>query len=95
MIARIIAATVLCASASSLYAQEASFSTGLARQINPGLIDCGPGSRVSAVGEIISNENTMRTVPAATNFESAPKASDYVVQSICSLVKTRSSPCVK
>ncbi len=76
MIARIIAATVLCASASSLHAQEASFSTGLARQINPGLIDCGPGSRISAVGEIRSNENRMRTVPAATNFESASKATD-------------------
>ncbi|ASJ76319.1 hypothetical protein [Granulosicoccus antarcticus] len=78
MIARIIAAAVLCASTSvsSLYAQEASFSTGLASQIKPGLIDCGPGSRLSAVGEIRSNENTMRTVPAATNFESAPKASD-------------------
>ncbi len=76
MIARILAATVLCASASGLYAQEASFSTGLARQINPGLIECGPGSRVSAVGEIKSNENTMRTVPAATHFGSAPKASD-------------------
>lgn len=76
MIARLIVATVLCVSTSGLYAQEASFSTGPARQINPGLIDCGPGSRIGAVGAIKSNENTMRTVPAATNFESAPKAAD-------------------
>ncbi len=76
MIARIIALIVLCASVSDLYAQEAAFTTGLAREVNPGLIDCGPKSQPSAVGEIRSNENAIRTVPAATNFDSAPKASD-------------------
>lgn len=78
MIARIIVAALLlaCASASDLRAQEAAYTTGPARVINPGLIDCGPGSLASAVGEIRSNDNTMRTVPAATHFETAPKASD-------------------
>lgn len=78
MIARIILAALLCAcaSVSNLFAQEAAFTTGTARMINPGLIDCGPNSLASAVGEIRSNDNTLRTVPAPTNYESAPKASD-------------------
>ncbi|NND91270.1 MAG: hypothetical protein HKN42_10430 [Granulosicoccus sp.] len=76
MIVRIIVVAVLCASVSDLYAQEAAFTTGLAKEINPGLIDCGPGSLASAVGEIKSQDNTVRIVPAATNFDSASKASD-------------------
>ena len=76
MLARLITVSVLCVSASSLYAQDAAYSTGPARQANPGLVDCGPESRVSAVGEIKSNDGTIRTVPAATHFESAPKASN-------------------
>lgn len=57
-------------------AQEPSFSSGLAKTINKGLIDCGRSSRVSAVGEITADDGTTWTVPAATNYESAPRATD-------------------
>lgn len=59
-------------------AQEApSFSSGIARTINPGLIDCpGWGSRVSAVGRITSEDGKQWIVPAPTNFTAALKASD-------------------
>lgn len=57
-------------------AQEARFTTGLADEINPGLFDCGDRSRVSAVGEIASEDGTVWTVPAATNFETAPHPAD-------------------
>lgn len=76
MIARILALVVLCGSYSVSQAQEAAFTTGIAKPIIPSLLDCGPGSRVSAVGQIKSNDNALRTVPAVTNFEVAPKASD-------------------
>ena len=76
MIARFIAFAVLCASVSGLHAQEAAFSTGPAKQINPGLIDCGEGSRVSAVGEIKANDGMMKIVPATVHFDTAPKATD-------------------
>ncbi|MGQ7844613.1 hypothetical protein ACUNV4_09060 [Granulosicoccus sp. 3-233] len=76
MIVRILAVIVLCTSIPALHAQEAAYTTGIARQTIPSLIDCGPEFRNSAVGEIKSNESRVRTVPAATNFESAPKASD-------------------
>ena len=67
---------MLCAVAASASAQEASFSTGPATQIDAGLIDCGRGSRPSALGEIVSDDGTLWTVPAATQFDSAPKATD-------------------
>lgn len=57
-------------------AQEVSFSTGPATVINDGLIDCGKRSRPSAVGEIVSEDGTKRTVPAATHFITGPKAAD-------------------
>lgn len=57
-------------------AQEVSFSTGPATVINSGLIDCGARTRVSAVGEIVSDDGTKRIVPAETHFETAPKAPD-------------------
>lgn len=57
-------------------AQDPSFTTGLATQINPGLFDCGDRSRVSAVGTIKSDDGTEWTVPAATNFKTAEKAAD-------------------
>lgn len=61
----------------SAFAQEGpSFSTGFAKTINPGLIDCGRGSRVSAVGEITAEDGTQWTVPAATNYLTAPHAAD-------------------
>lgn len=57
-------------------AQEATFTTGLATEINPGLFDCGPGTRASAVGEIKSDDGSVWTVPAATNYGTAPFAAD-------------------
>jgi hypothetical protein len=57
-------------------AQEATFTTGLATEVNSSLIDCGLGSRVSAVGEITSDDGIVWTVPAATRFETAAKATD-------------------
>ncbi|PVB60462.1 hypothetical protein [Labrenzia sp. 011] len=62
--------------AAPVVAQEASFSTGPAKTIVESLIDCGPGSRTSAVGEIVSDDGTRRTVPAATHYLSAPHAPD-------------------
>ncbi len=62
---------LLCAPAK---AEEVSFSTGPATTINEGLIDCGWRSRPSAVGEIMSDDGRMRTVPAATQFHSGPHA---------------------
>ena len=57
-------------------AQEVSFSTGSAVETNAGLIDCGGRTRVSAVGEIVSEDGIKRTVPAETRFLTAPKAAD-------------------
>ncbi len=57
-------------------AQSVSFSTGPATVINKGLIDCGARARVSAVGEIVSEDGTKRIVPAETHFDTAPKAPD-------------------
>ena len=59
-----------------LMAQEATFTTGLAAEVNPGLFDCGSNTRTSAVGEIASDDGTIWTVPAATNYGNAPFASD-------------------
>ncbi|WP_299474069.1 hypothetical protein [uncultured Roseibium sp.] len=57
-------------------AQAATFTTGLATETNPGLFDCGPKSRASAVGEIASDDGTVWTVPASTNYGKVPFASD-------------------
>ena len=57
-------------------AQEATFTTGLAIEINPGLFDCGPRTRTSAVGEIASDDGTVWIVPAATNYGKVPFAPD-------------------
>ena len=73
---RLSVLTALVCAATTLTAQEATFTTGLATEINPGLFDCGGGSRPSAVGEIASDDGTVWTVPAATNFETAPHAAD-------------------
>lgn len=59
-----------------VHAEEVAFSTGPAVTIIDGLIDCGRGSRVSAVGEITTDDGTTRTVPAATQFQTGPKAPD-------------------
>ena len=76
MIKSITFCTVLCVVSTIVSAQEPSFTTGLAKQVTPNLFDCGSKSRVSAVGEIASDDGTVWTVPAATNFETALKASD-------------------
>lgn len=68
----VLIATISLSSA----AQEASFTTGLATETIPGLLDCGSRSRVSAVGEIASEDGAVWTVPAATNYGKAPFAAD-------------------
>ena len=60
----------------STLAEQPSFSKGVATQINSGLKDCGSRSRISAVGEIKSEDGKVWTVPAKTNFETAAKTSD-------------------
>ncbi len=57
-------------------AQDVSFSTGPATTVIEGLIDCGARTRVSAVGQIESEDGTLRTVPAETNYQTAPHATD-------------------
>lgn len=57
-------------------AQPATFTSGPAAMIQQNLFDCGRGSRVSAVGEITAKDGSVWTVPAATNFETATKATD-------------------
>ena len=66
--------------ASPVMAEQPSFTKGIATTINPGLIDCGGRSRVSAVGEITSEDGLKWTVPAKTEFETATKASDLFNQ---------------
>ncbi len=66
-----------CATMSiSLMAQEPAFTTGLAKEIHPGLFDCGSRSRASAVGEIASDDGRVWTVPAATHYGKVPFAAD-------------------
>ena len=62
--------------AGSATAEQPSFSMGKATQINTGLKDCGNRSRISAVGEIKSEDGKVWTVPAKTNFLTATKATD-------------------
>lgn len=71
-----LAGVLLAIAPVGLTAQEATFTTGRATEINPGLLDCGKGSRVSAVGEIASDDGMVWTVPAATNYGNAPFAAD-------------------
>lgn len=72
----VAAAALLLAAPTLGSAQEPSFSTGPATTIVDGLIDCGRGTRVSAVGEITSDDGQVRTVPAATHYQTAPHAAD-------------------
>lgn len=71
-----IVVLLLATAPMQVMAQKATFTTGPATVIHPGLFDCGPGSRVSAVGEITADDGTVWTVPAATNYGQAPFASD-------------------
>lgn len=72
----ILAAATTTLSAAPSFAQEVSFSTGPAKTVIEGLIDCGSRSRPSGVGEITSEDGTVRTVPAATQYQTAPHAPD-------------------
>lgn len=72
----ILAAATTTLSAAPTFAQEVSFSTGPAKTVIEGLIDCGSRSRPSAVGEITSEEGAVRTVPAATHYQTGPHAPD-------------------
>lgn len=72
----ILASALIATCTTGAIAQEATFTTGLATEINPGLFDCGPKTRKSAVGEITSEDGTVWTVPATTNYGSAPFAAD-------------------
>jgi hypothetical protein len=62
--------------ASPALTQQPSFTQGPARMIESGLLDCGPRSRVSAVGTITSEDGKVWTVPAETAFKTAVKAAD-------------------
>lgn len=66
----------LLAVCSGALAQSPSFTTGFAKTTQASLIDCGSGSRVSAVGQITAEDGTVWVVPAQTHFQSAPKAAD-------------------
>lgn len=57
-------------------AEAPSFTKGIAKTTQPSLIDCGFRSRNTAVGEITSEDGKVWTVPAATAFETGPKATD-------------------
>ncbi len=58
-----------------------SFTTGLAKTVNPGLYACkGASARMSAVGKIRAEDGTEWIVPAQTHFQSAEKASDLFNQ---------------
>ncbi len=56
--------------------EKPSFTSGRAQTVHEGLRDCGWRSRTSAVGRITSADGKTWTVPAQTNFETAPKATD-------------------
>lgn len=54
----------------------ASFSRGLGTTTTNSLIDCGRGSRVSAVGKITAEDGSEWILPASTSFTDSPKAAD-------------------
>ena len=55
---------------------QPSWTTGIATQMNAGLIECGSRSRVSAVGKVTADDGTVWTVPADTHFRTGPIAID-------------------
>ncbi|MDP5220655.1 hypothetical protein Q5Y75_26055 [Ruegeria sp. 2205SS24-7] len=71
-----IAGVLLATVPIGVAAQETAFTTGLATVVNPGLFDCGPNSRVSAVGKVVSDDGTVWTVPAETHYGTVPFAAD-------------------
>ncbi len=73
-------AAIFAAVTTAALAQDAAFTTGPATTTNPGLVECGPGSRISAVGEIADESGTLWVVPAATQYGTAPMAADLFNQ---------------
>lgn len=69
-------AAEICVAAFPVIAQDVTFSTGPATTVIDQLIDCGPRSRPSAVGEIVSEDGKTRIVPAQTHFQAGPLAPD-------------------
>lgn len=66
--------------------ESASFTTGPAKTIHPGLFTChGSRARVSPVGTLRSDDGRQWTVPADTHFQTAIKAADLYNQ--CSGVR--------
>ncbi|MBU2879159.1 hypothetical protein [Aliiglaciecola lipolytica] len=64
----------------TVMAEQPTFTMGPATQTHAGLIDCGGKSRLSAVGEIKSEDGIVWIVPAENNYEKAPKAADLFNQ---------------
>lgn len=58
------------------YTGSGVLSQGRATTVNEGLVQCGGGSRVSAVGEITDLAGTKWTVPSATAISEGTKATD-------------------
>lgn len=76
---KLLLASIICMAIglpTALLAAEPSFTSGLGKTVTPSLLDCGKGSRVSAVGKIKAEDGTEWTVPAATNYTTAPHAFD-------------------
>ena len=69
-------AAIFAAATTSAVAQDTAFTTGPATTTNPGLVDCGGGSRKSADGELADDSGTLWVVPAATQYGKAPMAAD-------------------
>ncbi len=73
MIKKII---IFCFFSTMAQAQEPSITSGLATKTHDNLIDCGPRSRITAVGTITSTDGKEWAVPADTAFLTADKATD-------------------
>lgn len=56
--------------------EEVSFSSTLAVELHPGLIDCGKGTRESKVGSVKTENGKEWIVPAETQYETAEYAMD-------------------
>ena len=70
----ILAGTIFVAGFAT--AQQPSYTSGVADETVEALIDCGKRSRPSRVGSITSEDGKVWTVPAATLFATAPRATD-------------------
>jgi len=75
LLVSLIVSSILFMSAAA-FAEDPSFSTGPAEMTDPGLFDCGPQARTSAVGKITSDDGKTWIMPAETAFLEAAKATD-------------------